>query len=127
MIDEIGRTVATEVRNLPPRLRRPTPRLRGRLRIELTARRPSRCAPDDFDNTFPFSDRIDFDTLPVADTLVLSLSALLWLVLFEEWLPGLGPAPAGLEAPMRAPGVPEALAAANGFAGVAAYLLMWGR
>ncbi|UHQ98629.1 DUF2182 domain-containing protein (plasmid) [Natrinema zhouii] len=78
------------------------------------------------DITLPCSDRIDFDTLPVADTLVLSLSALLWLVLFEGWLPGLGTAPAGLGAPMHAPGVPEALATANGLTGVVAYLLMWG-
>ncbi|MGQ3411990.1 DUF2182 domain-containing protein [Natrinema sp. LN54] len=78
------------------------------------------------DNSLPCSDRIDFDAFPVADAFVLSLSALLWLVLFEGWLPGLGPAPAGLEAPMRAPGVPEALATANGLTGLVAYLLMWG-
>lgn len=79
-----------------------------------------------FDSPLSFSDRIDRHSFPIADTLVLSLSALLWLVLFEGWLPGLGPPPAGLEAPMRAPGVPEAIATANGLNGVAAYLLTWG-
>ena len=71
-------------------------------------------------------DRIDIDRPPLADSLVLSLAAVLWLVLLEGWLPGLGPAPAGLEAPMSAPGVPEAIATANGLAGVVAYLLLWG-
>lgn len=77
-------------------------------------------------DTLPLSDRIDLEALPVADVVVFSLSALLWLVLFQEWLPGLGPVPAGLEAPMNAPGVPEAMATANGLPGVAAYLLVWG-
>lgn len=63
---------------------------------------------------------------PIADALVLSLAAVLWLVLLEGWLPGLGPAPAGLEAPMSAPGAPEAIASANGLSGGVAYLLMWG-
>lgn len=63
---------------------------------------------------------------PVADTLVLSLAAALWLVLFAGWLPGLGPAPAGLGGAMSEPGVPEAIAAANGSSGALAYLLTWG-
>lgn len=71
-------------------------------------------------------DRIDFDQFPVPDVLVLSLSALLWLVLLEGWLPDIGSAPAGLEASMSAPGVPEAMATTNGLPGVAAYLLVWG-
>ncbi|WP_246999093.1 DUF2182 domain-containing protein [Halosolutus gelatinilyticus] len=70
--------------------------------------------------------RIDLDSPPLADTFVLSLAAFLWLVLLEGWLPGLGPAPADLEAPMDAPGVPEAMATANGLTGVTAYLLIWG-
>lgn len=74
------------------------------------------------------TNRIDLDrpAVPVADALVLSLAAALWLVLLEGGLPGLGPAPAGLDAPMAAPGVPEAMAVANGLSGGSAYLLMWG-
>lgn len=82
-------------------------------RLDLTNRRPIRRLDD-------------VPTPPVADTLVLSLAAVLWVVLLAGWLPDLGPAPAGLAAPMHAPGVPEAIAAANGFSGAAAYLLMWG-
>lgn len=73
-----------------------------------------------------FSDRIDFDQFPVSEVLVLSLSALLWLVLFEGWLPELGPPPAGFDAPMDAPGAPEVTALSNGFTGIVAYLSMWG-
>ena len=75
--------------------------------------------------TLPSTDRIDLE-LPIPETLTFSLSALLWLVLVQGWLPGLGTRPAGLEAPMAAPGVPETIAAANGLSGVAAYLLVWG-
>lgn len=78
------------------------------------------------DTSLSFTDRIDPDALPVPEVLVLSLSALLWLVLVQGWLPGPGPVPAGLEAPMDAPGVPETAAMANGLGGVAAYLLTWG-
>ncbi|QRV15721.1 DUF2182 domain-containing protein [Haloterrigena salifodinae] len=77
------------------------------------------------DISFPSTDRLDLE-VPAPELLVLSLSALLWLVLLQGWLPGLGPPPAGLEAPMDAPGAPEAIAAANGLGGVAAYLLLWG-
>lgn len=72
------------------------------------------------------TDRIDIDRPPLADTLVLSLAAVLWLVLLEGWLLGPGPASAALEAPMSAPGVPEAIATANGLPGVVTYLLAWG-
>ncbi|SEW02055.1 DUF2182 domain-containing protein [Natrinema salifodinae] len=78
------------------------------------------------DVRLPFTTRIDRDSVPVAETLVLSLSALLWFVLRRGWLPGPGPVPDGLDAPMSAPGVPEAAATANGLAGALAYLLLWG-
>lgn len=78
------------------------------------------------DISLSVSDRIDLDALPLPEVLVLSLSALLWLLVLRGWLPGPGPAPAGLEAAMDAPGVPEAMAVANGLSGIAAYLLAWG-
>ncbi|ELY88951.1 DUF2182 domain-containing protein [Natrialba taiwanensis] len=78
------------------------------------------------DNPLSFTTRIDSDSLPIAELTTLSLSALLWLILFEGWLPNLGPAPAELAVPMAAPGVPEAMATANGLSGTVAYLLMWG-
>lgn len=78
------------------------------------------------DIPIPFSDCLDLDQFPIAEVLVFSLSALLWLVLVEGWLPALGPPPVEVEAPMNAPGVPEVLAVSNGFTGVVAYLFMWG-
>lgn len=72
----------------------------------------------------PGTNRIDVDRFPAAATIGLSLSALLWVVLLEGWLPF--PGLDAVEAPMSAPGVPESIAIAHGVAGVSAYLLLWG-
>lgn len=72
----------------------------------------------------PKADCIDTDRLPVDATIGLSLSALLWLVLLEGWLPF--PSPAGIDVPTTAPGVPEVIGTTNGLFGVSTYLLMWG-
>ncbi|WP_267643845.1 DUF2182 domain-containing protein [Haloarchaeobius amylolyticus] len=69
------------------------------------------------------TDRRGVAALAHQSVAILGAAALLWAALLRGWLPM---PQNSLDAPMTAPGVPEAMATAAGLDGVATYLLMWG-
>ena len=67
--------------------------------------------------------RVGFDDLPVVALATYVIALLAWLAIVNRWLPMAGSGAAPMR--MSEPGVPEAMALANGAAGVGLYLLMW--
>jgi predicted metal-binding membrane protein len=68
---------------------------------------------------------VSTEELPPVSLAVVGATLLLWVALFDGWLPM--PAMSGsMSMTMSDPGVPEGMATANGLSGALTYLLMWG-
>lgn len=71
-----------------------------------------------------FWKRFSFDDIPIIALVTYVIALLAWLAIINRWLPMPGEA---MDMPMQMsdPGVPEAMALANGLTGAGLYLVMW--